>query len=74
MTRVTNNNVITVISKDNTGIRTGIIENTNVGMMLLVDEQNDNEPIQQLQFNSIIDVEHLMDKLNELKKQMEVGV
>lgn len=74
MTRVTNNNVITVISKDNTGIRTGIIENTNIGMMLLVDEQNDNEPIQQLQFNSIIDVEHLMDKLNELKKQMEVGV
>lgn len=74
MTRVANNSVITVISKDNTGIRTGIIENTNVGMMLLVDEQNDNEPIQQLQFNSIIDVEHLMDKLNELKKQMEVGV
>jgi len=73
MTRVTNNTVITVISKDNTGIRTGIIEKTKAGMMLLVDEQNENEPIQQLQFNSKADLEHFIEKVNELKKQMEVG-
>lgn len=73
MTRITNDTIITAISKENTGIRTGIIENTKIGMVLLVDEQKEDEPIQQLQFNSKSDLEHFMEKLNELKKQMEVG-
>lgn len=65
------NTITTIISEDNTGMR--IKAEGKIGTILLVDEQNEDEPIQQLQFNTIRDLEFLIDNLNVLKKQMEVG-
>ena len=73
MVAITNTNIVTDISKEHTGIRTGVIqEDNNPGMLLLVDTEIDDDPIIQLQFNKIEDVEYLEEKLKELKRQMEL--
>ena len=42
-------------------------------MLILVDSEIENDPIIQLQFNKIEDIEYLEEKLYELKKQMGEG-
>ena len=41
-------------------------------MLLAVDEQTEEEPIIQLQFNEIKDVEYMIEKLEDLKNQMRL--
>ena len=65
------NTITTLISEENTGIR--IKAEGKIGTILLVDEQNEDEPIQQLQFNSERDLDYFLEQLNELKKLMEGG-
>ena len=74
MVAITDTNIITKVSKDTTSIRTGIIdEDTKPGMLLLLDTSVEDEPIMQLQFNTIRDIEYIQIKLEELKKQMKTA-
>lgn len=72
MTKQIDNTIVTVIEEGQTAIRTGVIEKTEIGMVLVVDEQEENTPIIQLQFNKIEDIDYIQSKLNDLKKQMEI--
>ena len=72
MTVLTENTVLTNISNKHTSIRSGVIEDTNIGMMLIVDTEIEEDPIQQLQFDSTADIDFLICKLTELKLQMQI--
>lgn len=67
---IDNKTVITKINRYKP-IIAGMIQDTNIGMVLLNDDIDNLTT--QLQFDSVLDVDYLIDRLNILKMQMEVN-
>lgn len=67
---IDNKTVITRVNRYKP-IIAGMIKDTEIGMVLLNDDIDNLTT--QLQFNSVYDIDYLIDRLNILKMQMEVN-
>ena len=67
------NRLLIKIQKHNTNIVTGVIsEEPKPGILILSGENDNYENIIQLQFDKVEDVNIMISKLHDLKKQMEM--